>query len=80
MQINRQGLDRIKNRNKECCLLYHNKLAYKQSAQIKDQRSDGLTYKLLVVFIQRNTKHSMRIVDSEDGLNNYLGEGNTRIN
>ena len=46
----------------------------------KDQRSDGLTYKLLGVFIHRNTKHSMRIMGSEDGLNNYFGEGDTRIN
>ena len=43
--------------------------------QNKDQRSDGLTYKLLGVFIHRRLKQAMRILGSEDGLNNYQRAG-----
>ena len=46
---NRQGLGRIKNRTKGRRVQYLNRLAYWKSAQNKDQRSDGLTYKLLGV-------------------------------
>ena len=46
---NRQGLGRIKNRTKGRRVQYLNRLAYKKLAQNKDQRSDGLTYKLLGV-------------------------------
>ena len=53
---NRQGLDRIKNRTKGRRVQYLNRLAYKKSAQDKDQRSDRLTYKLLGVFIHRRLK------------------------
>ena len=46
---NRQGVGRIKNRTKGRPGQYLNRLAYKKSVQNKDQRSDGLTYKLLGV-------------------------------
>ena len=72
---NRQGLGRIKNRTKGRRVQYFNRLAYKKWAQNKDQRSDGLTYKLLGVEVHRNIKQAKRILGSEDGLNNYYGEG-----
>ena len=46
----------------------------------KDQRSDGLTNERVVVYIQRDIKHSKRIMGSEGKLNNYNEEGYTRIN
>ena len=57
---NRQGLERIKNRTKGRRVQYLNRLAYKKSAQNKDQHSDGLTYKLLGVFIHRRFKQAKR--------------------
>ena len=68
---NRQGQDRIKNRTKGRCVQYLNRLAYKKSAQNKDQRSDWLTYKLMGVFIYRRLKQAKRILGSEDRLNYF---------
>ena len=61
----------LKAESKGCRIQFLNRLAYTKSAQNKDQRSDGLTYKLLGVFIHRRFKHSTRILGSEEGLNNY---------
>ena len=60
-----------KTESKGCRVQYLNRLAYKKSAQNKNQRSDGLTYNLLGVYIHRNIKHAKRIMGSEGGLNNY---------
>ena len=49
-------------------------------AQSKAQRSDRLTNERAVVYIQRDIKHSKRIIGSKGGLNNYYEEVYTRIN
>ena len=46
-------------------------LAYSESAQNNDQRSDGLTNRLLGVYIHRKLKQARRIMGKEGGLNNY---------
>ena len=47
------------------------KLANKESAQNKDQRSDGMTDGQTGVFIHWDIKHTKRIMGCEEGLNNH---------
>ena len=58
-QICRQ--DRIRKQNQRVSCTISQQTGLQKSAPNKDQRSDGLTYKLLGVFIHRSLKQATRI-------------------
>ena len=72
----RQNRNR-KNKGVSCTISQYTGLH--KSTQNKDQRSDGLTDGQTGVYIHWDIKHTKRIMGCEEGLNNYYGEGHTRI-